>query len=869
MAFHPFRSFRKHQKAWLAAVTILAMVTFIMTGSGLATGTGDAFGWIAEMFGGKSQNPTVVKLYGKKVKAQDIEQLRAQRMLANVFMFTVTHRAVGTIYKEINDSKESFGDLKFQVEQALQPFQLYLQFPQFINFFSFQDHQRVGILAAKARLEASGKSQQARLLGDLLQAGEALNRERTRDNDQSGFYFGGSPGLNDLLDFMVWRRQADRLGIQLTEENVKQEIADETLNRLHDDDIQLFLASYRGGRTRATVKQLYAALADELRVRRAQAALLGYEPGSQGLRAVKKEETNDVPSGPTPEEFWEYYKENCVPVKVALLPLPVKDFVDKDQKPSDKELADLFNKYKEKEPTPESDKPGFKQPRRVMVEWISAQPGSEFYKKSSQLAATVIQGLQPGIFDLWVLDDYKRQVRGSGTILDQGAYPQAALISSGFALPYYTHRLHPDQVANMVTGAASINLGQQPLGILANFYQSAVSHEADAQKGAVLAETKARIGVGGTLILDAGAMLPLGVAGSVYAAGEAKRDLPLEAVKADIVNRFRQRLAEEQIANNMAAFSKELKNKRGDLKEAAEYVTKAIKDYGFAPHGVTEKPRDRFDLADDKGVAELRKAYKATRFGPDSTSDAKGEQFASTFFKTSGTYDPQEDFRFTAEGSSYIYWRTEDKPAYIPKLDEVKDKVADAWRFIQARTRARKAAEEIEAKARAAGIEAQKVLDEIAFKNPERGKVITLENVARLLPQPNVQAGPTTYDSFKVPEDQIPYPRADLVKQLSALREPGDSIVVTDRPEKTYYVATLLRRAEPVPEEFHRIYGRTPFNDKLFQRLESERRKQYRLAAIKQLRAESGSVDAYGHFKLECDEDVRRTLDSNRGGPSE
>ena len=60
MAFHPFRTFQKHRRKWLAAATILAMVTFIFAGSGLLSG-GDFFSWASQALGGKGAHVTEPK----------------------------------------------------------------------------------------------------------------------------------------------------------------------------------------------------------------------------------------------------------------------------------------------------------------------------------------------------------------------------------------------------------------------------------------------------------------------------------------------------------------------------------------------------------------------------------------------------------------------------------------------------------------------------------------------------------------------------------------------------------------------------------------------------------------------------------------
>src|SRR6267142_1327086 len=112
MAFHPFRAFQKHQKAWLAGVTIMAMATFVLCG----LGGGDFAGWLLTLVGGKGRAPEVVKLYGKKLDTQDVVQLRQQRLMANQFMETAASVAGGNINAELQRSLDRFGEFKPDVE---------------------------------------------------------------------------------------------------------------------------------------------------------------------------------------------------------------------------------------------------------------------------------------------------------------------------------------------------------------------------------------------------------------------------------------------------------------------------------------------------------------------------------------------------------------------------------------------------------------------------------------------------------------------------------------------------------------------------------------------------------------------------------
>src|SRR5205814_4230807 len=247
----------------------------------------------------------------------------------------------------------------------------------------------------------------------------------------------------------------------------------------------------------------------------------------------------------------------------------------------------------------------------------------------------------------------------------------------------------------------------------------------------------------------------------------------------------------------------------------------------------------------------------------------KSGQFANLFFASTGTYDPSADLLmpFGADAEPILFWKTVDKPARVPTFDEVKDKVEEAWRFREARVRAKKKAEEIEKAAHAAKGEALKILEGEAFKHPTWGSILTLENVARLIPKLGVAFDFTKqYEPYKVREEDIPYPRPNLVDRLTSLREPGDAVVVTDRPEKTYYVAVLLNRPQPSEDEFYKLYAKTPFQDSLLSRLEEERRLKYRQEILKQLRVEAGSkVSDRGNYVLDVDDETRRSLDL-RGG---
>src|SRR5262249_47048812 len=65
----------------------------------------------------------------------------------------------------------------------------------------------------------AGKTDEAKLVASYIASLQQENVLRQRGGPE--FYFGGSAKTESLLDFMIWLRQADQLGIQLTEKDIK------------------------------------------------------------------------------------------------------------------------------------------------------------------------------------------------------------------------------------------------------------------------------------------------------------------------------------------------------------------------------------------------------------------------------------------------------------------------------------------------------------------------------------------------------------------------------------------------------------------------------------------------------------------------
>src|SRR5947209_6858852 len=77
MAFHPFRTFRRHQKVIWGFLVIVCMITFV-----LASGNkGDIFDRLSNMVRASRGTTTVTELYKQKIDTRQIQNLRQQRSL--------------------------------------------------------------------------------------------------------------------------------------------------------------------------------------------------------------------------------------------------------------------------------------------------------------------------------------------------------------------------------------------------------------------------------------------------------------------------------------------------------------------------------------------------------------------------------------------------------------------------------------------------------------------------------------------------------------------------------------------------------------------------------------------------------------------
>ena len=286
-------------------------------------------------------------------------------------------------------------------------------YPQVLDSLQFVQN------AIAARPDIQKNADQLRSLDTIATAlafqAWALNLQIQKRLPTSEYLLGGTHKIEDLLDFAVWKHQADKLGISLTSADVNREAnglwgGGEFLKPDDRFDGQELVRAYLTSPANKTHKSLGAndllsALTEEFRVVMAKEALLG-SSGSAGMlnpvlywRNIGQEALegpylgvrfyrnafdgiHHAPTVATPNEFLDFFKGQRTTLALQMLAIKVKDFEKKvGREPNEEDLRNLYATFKEVEPSPARRQPGFKEPRRVKVQYLSASPDGPFAKK--------------------------------------------------------------------------------------------------------------------------------------------------------------------------------------------------------------------------------------------------------------------------------------------------------------------------------------------------------------------------------------------------------------------------------------------------------------------------------------------------------
>lgn len=166
--------------------------------------------------------------------------------------------------------------------------------------------------------------------------------------------FGGLQ-TRELVDALILRHEAERLGIPAGMEQGRDFIKRITMGQMTGELFDRLMAEFRND---YADEQVLAAIADQVR--------LNYVRGLPG-------DPNRLIGGPmvTPYDIYRAYRDQNEKVSAKLVEVPVEKLLSKVPEPSAAEIQAFYDAHKNALPDPMRATPGFKLPRQVQLEVLS------------------------------------------------------------------------------------------------------------------------------------------------------------------------------------------------------------------------------------------------------------------------------------------------------------------------------------------------------------------------------------------------------------------------------------------------------------------------------------------------------------------
>ncbi len=191
-----------------------------------------------------------------------------------------------------------------------------------------------------------------------------------------------------VIESILLDKKAQQLGIVVSDDMVRRFIRGWTQDKVSSPDLAKIIRDLGSDRGGISQGQLFDALRMELSAMYAQdvfSQLL--VRGGQGYAWFR---------GDTPAERWDYFTRLNRKVTAEMMPVLVKDFVDKIPEPTASELQSFYDQYKNDYPDATSTTPGFKQPYKAQFEYVKADN------------AKLIEEALPTVTEQEIKDHYER-----------------------------------------------------------------------------------------------------------------------------------------------------------------------------------------------------------------------------------------------------------------------------------------------------------------------------------------------------------------------------------------------------------------------------------------------------------------------------
>jgi len=892
MAFNPFEAVRKRSKAIFAVVTIIVMFTFVLSSGAVGTGQ-DFFDQVGSIFNTKGRGDVVAVAFGDKIRDSDLAEARRQRNAANDFILSAIHASYMAWAREL-DADLKGTRLSFETRTALSRFvtlkvnsEIQPQpYRQFLDSFTRFGPEAQPLMQAISRAKEGGDDRRA------LEAAAAIIMHDLTPPLPIFLEF-GIDSDRDMLDYVVLLKKADQMGVVYSRDAVRELVQKETNGRLSKTDNgsieQRMRQSGKYGTTFSS-DWLIDAVGNEYRARDTYAMLQGqspvYPPLKQRLmlpaillgidpakyRMPGELATLSAPPGTlAPYEFWEFFKDRCSEHKFSMLEVSAEAFLDQvkepDKKQLDKELEDLFKRYRGELPDPARETPGFKDPRKVKVEFATLEAKGERITKAipAVRAASVFLSATTGALSGDAVSaatlaahwsDAHPAIGGELAIRARVREKREANLSPYRWLEQYdltprdTSVFHPRPIVSALGMLAGHPDVTTVVGALASVHQQVevVDHQTRVPflLQAWLTPFNPTLGNALGMPAFAYALNPKLPPEGLYIKEvtetirkDQRRQLFLADVRA-LETKLRE-LMKDAAAARFGAKADKAKVEKGK-EEARKYLDQWLKDRGLTVTA-TKEPVDEYGVVTAPELKPLNDLATAEPDGTNSLSKKLFETFdpRKVIFNTDlfePFWFPEEPLGDSVDKPNHLVWISEEveAKAYTGTLanadkqtnGEISKRVLKAWKLEKARALAKAEADRLAEQVRQIGRTAatdpggvEKQLKDLAEQKKLRK--LEIDRLALLRKQPGATQAQISYEPPKIDKKMIVFPTADFAQQLLELRkEPlGGVTVQPDSPRRHFYVACRVGQTEKTVEEFRDVFSRStatpPAQDPLYE----------------------------------------------------
>jgi hypothetical protein len=152
--------------------------------------------------------------------------------------------------------------------------------------------------------------------------------------------------------------------------------------------------------------------------------------------------------------------------------------------------------------------------------------------------------------------------------------------------------------------------------------------------------------------------------------------------------------------------------------------------------------------------------------------------------------NPQFLRHITDKNEQIVSWKTYEQDARVPTFEEARPRVVEAWRLLKAREAAKARAEAYLKAVLASKPDGYRTLKDLPGYHDD-------QELARFKLQPPLGTSPFV-EYLPAPIPVLDSPPDDLLDTaLAALKEPGDAILVANKPKSHYYLIVLKKREQP------------------------------------------------------------------------